>query len=243
MSRQFTRNFLIEVLLGNISGYAFAPQVFGNNPDLAADTEETVWDQGGIYTYLTANTTLYASSTDSGDTTVTLNVVGLDANYAEVTRTVTLNGQNQVALSGQMFRVFSAEVSGSTEADGDIYIAETDTLTGGVPDTASKIKTKIVQGRERSQNVMYTVPAGKSALLINSNYLSPKNEDICFFNKIKLLNGVWQVTGEFDLYQNVLVADTPGILFPEKTDIEVTAKASNAGSSASVRLTYLLVDN
>lgn len=235
-------DYLIEVASGNVAGQT-PVTVIGNNPNMQADTQEHIWDQGGLLTYLTSDTQLYASSTNASDTTVTLSVPGLDDTYAEVTRTVTLNGQNQVALSGDMFRVFDATVTGNTEPLGDIYISETDSLTGGVPDTASKIKQKIRQGKNSAQCAFYTVPAGKSLYFTGITYVAPKGVDIDFISRFRLFGGLFFSNAEFNLYQSIHRADIKGQTIPEKTDLDFIGIASNAGSSATISLTFILIDN
>lgn len=131
---------------------------FGRNPDIDTAADEDIWSQGGTYTFLTSAATLYASSSEDEDI-VEVTVVGLDANGLEVTRTVNLTGHTQVALPGTWLRVYRAYNAGSVPFDGDVYIAEQDTTTDGVPDTASKIKAKIDQTAQQTLMAITTVPA------------------------------------------------------------------------------------
>lgn len=236
-----TNEYLTQVALGNISGSRLVV-ISGNNPDMALDTQETIWDPGGTLTYLTSDTTLFGSSTSTSDTAVNLSVFGLDDNYNRITRTVTLNGQNQVALSGDMFRVIEVINTGSVAAQGDIYIAESDTLTGGVPDTASKIKSKIILGNNRTKNGFFTVEAGSSAVVLDFSPNAPKNTDICYRVFSREENGVFLINFISDIYQNT--ASVPITAFyNEKTDIEAKGTASNEGSSASFIVRILVVEN
>ena len=169
------RDYFIELAKGNIPGESTV-FILGTLPSTAVvDVFETIWDQGGLYTYLTADTQLFASSSSALDTTQTIIISGLDDTFTEVTRTVTLNGQTQVALDGLMFRVFQALTNLSL--NGDVYIAESDTLTGGVPDTTSKIKAKIPQLSGVTRQFTYTVPAGKSLLIKEQVLITGKNQD------------------------------------------------------------------
>ena len=75
---------------------------FGFNPDID-NALETVWAQGGLYTYLTSASTLYVSSSSANDTAAgtgaqNVTISGLDADYNEVSVTVDLNGQTAVQL-------------------------------------------------------------------------------------------------------------------------------------------------
>jgi hypothetical protein len=215
----------------------------GTNPNMATGAEETIWDQGGIYTYLTADTTLYISSSNASDTNVDVIVTGLDDTYTEITRTVNTNGQNQIALSGDIFRVFSALVSGSIEPLGDLYIAESDSLTNGVPDTDSKIKAKIVNGNNITQMAIYTIPAGKTGYGITSNYVAGKGQNIEFNPTIRYLGGVFLSTGIFDIYQSAIEFTIPSFVFPEKTDLEFRGTAGSTGTIGTTFLDLKLIDN
>ena len=234
-------DYFVESALGNISDTA-SVVITGNNPNMTANTEELIWDQGGLYTYLTSETTLYASSTNAADTAITVACPGLDGNYDQVTRTVTLNGQTQVALSGDLLRVFDSAVFGSAEPLGDIYIAESDTLTDGVPDTASKIKGKIIQGNNVSKNAFYTVPAGFSAVVLDILLNAPKNDDILFEAYSRSEGGVWRLNFPADIYQNTI---QPQIIFKygEKTDFETRGTASNTGTTGTFLARILLIEN
>lgn len=131
---------------------------FGQNPDVDAAAIEDIWSYGGTYTFLSVATQLYASSSAAGDTTQTFEVLGLDGAGLEVIRTVTLNGRTQVALSDTLLAVIRAYNSGSVAATGDVYIAEADDLTDGVPDTASKVKAKIDIAAQQTLMAITTIP-------------------------------------------------------------------------------------
>ena len=135
-------DYYLEVSRGNVPGVT-AGFIVGVIPSLGELNTETVWDVGGTYDYLTTDTQLYISSSSASDTSVSVLVTGLDDTFTEITRTVTVGGQSQVALSGLMFRVHSAFVTGPASPGGDLYISESTTLSGGVPTTNAPIQAKI----------------------------------------------------------------------------------------------------
>jgi len=236
-----SQDFFLEVTKGNITGHSNI-NIVGNSPDINS-TEETVWDFTDKYVYLTDDTTLYASSSDNGDTQDIV-ITGLDSDYLAVTRTVTLSGQTQVELSGQMFRVFSAYVNDSTTPAGDVYIAESDTLSGGVPTTDSKIKAKILQGKNITRMGIYTVPAGKSLIVTKLRFGVGKGKDARIFANIRYLGGVWLCIADFNIYElsdeyDILGA---GFTFPEKTDMEFSA-TSSVNSEVFAAVDATVIDN
>jgi hypothetical protein len=118
---------------------------FGKNLDLDTAAAETVWETGGDETYVTTNAIDTVSSSSASDTAVTMYVeghtvsgTGADAQYTFTTQTVALNGQSKVTLGTPLARVSRAYATSGTLV-GDFYVFEDDTVTAGVPDTASKI--------------------------------------------------------------------------------------------------------
>ena len=255
------KDYYLEVAKGNVAGTT-GGFVVGRNNDVGATNSESVWDIGGNYTYLTADTQLYISSTDALDVDVDIIITGLDDNYLQVTRTVNTNGQSQVAISDLMFRVltvFTAPTSANHPV-GDIYLAETDTLTAGVPNTATKIKALIPLARTSagvtidsgtdfaSDNFshlgLYTVPAGKTAYLIAGFTFVGKNSDVTFSGRVRLQGGHWFNRSPSELYQ------APGpqgfeVRLPigEKTDIEWRCIAGSVGTTVNFQVQFVLVDN
>lgn len=148
---------------------------FGRAVIGTASLTTDIWDNaentgGALYVYPSSATTLYAS-TDSGTANQTVAVEGLDANWNLQTKTVQLNGQNQVAIGGTWIRVFRAYNTSSTALPGHVYIAESATLTNGKPNTISKIKAMIHDNSGQTLMAIYAVPDGYTAYL-TSYYVS-----------------------------------------------------------------------
>ena len=95
------KNFLwdeaweLNVSRGKVRG-AFHVIKFGTNDDVDGSLE-TIWDAGGLYTYLTTAAAVTVTSTDTDDSASgtgarTITVEGLDANYNQVSETLTVGG-------------------------------------------------------------------------------------------------------------------------------------------------------
>lgn len=255
MSYFGSTEFLLEVSKGNVPKHSMVT-VVGATPSLGSAGTETIWDVGGSYTYLTADTTLYISSSSASDTSVTVLVTGKDDNYNAVTQTVITNGQTQVALGTQMFRVEICTVIGGTSPIGDLYIAESDTLTGGVPNTASKIKSKIplsgvdvgtgFASDHITHNGFATVPAGHKWYALSVQAYVNKNVDLTFSGRFRAENGVWINRSPSPLYQNIAYQPFNQYLqLPAKADFEgrAIAGAGSAGSSFQFQFQFLQVED
>jgi len=122
--------FELQVARGQIA-YHESIYKFGNNPEVA-DSVETVWPQGGLYSYLTSASVLKVSSSSTDDTSAgtgarTVELFGLDGDYNEISEVVTLNGQTAVNTTQSYLRINRMVVrsagSGGANA-GIIYAAQ-----------------------------------------------------------------------------------------------------------------------
>ena len=152
---------------------------FGRTPDMdAADTNEDVWDGTGAYAFpaSAAAMKISSSSTDDdgapvGTGALTVRVIGLDANWLEVSQDVILNGQTGVAIPTSLIRVYRAYIltAGTGEVNaGDIWIG-TGTITTGVP--AVKY-AGILAGLGQTLMAVYTVPNNFTEAKITRWYAS-----------------------------------------------------------------------
>jgi len=119
-----------------------------------------VWDMGGLHTFNDTAVAYFLSSSDNGDDDDVV-VQVIDGNGAQSEITTTLTGQTQVQIgTGTYVRAHRAFVDDTTAPAGDVYVAESDTLTAGVPDTQTKIKAKIGAGDNQTMQAIWHCPAG-----------------------------------------------------------------------------------
>ena len=166
--KQYSTIDPVRVSRGEIDGYSFIAK-FGHSAAVASGVEEVIWDQAdAVYTYITTASTLYISSSNTNDDE-TFEVQGLDENWALQTVNVIVSGFTFVPLTGSWMRVFRAKNISATTPQGDVYISDDNTDGGGdgIPDTATNIKAKVVQGTNQTNMAIYTVPAGKKGYLID----------------------------------------------------------------------------
>ena len=232
---------------------------WGNAPDFDdGDGEVYIWDAAEdgtaweqmTYTFSTGADIDSVSSTSASDTQE-VTIVGLDANWEEVTQTITLNGQTRVALTTPLIRCYRAYNSNSTEFVGHIIIYENDTTTGGVPDDTSLIRAVIDPDNQQTEMAIYTIPAGKTGYLLGGycSTAGAKRDDSYIINfKTRLFGKV------FRTQQKVSINDTATSFLPftypipqtlpEKTDIIVTAQAvAQDQASISAGFSIVLIDN
>ena len=229
--------YYLQVSRGLVDGHERVFK-FGFNDEIQ-NTEETIWDTGGIYVYpstaLAMTATSASGATDSG---VQITIQGLDASYNEVSEEVTLNGSGTATTTQTYLRVYRAFISGSTAAVGNVVISN-----GGTT------YALIAAVEQQTLMALWTVPAGYTAYLFQLDvtaYTEQNNK----FGTIRVVtreyNGVFRTQNKFDIsagvYSQTIQAPQP---IPEKTDVEFRAVASslNADLSVSAAFDIIYIEN
>jgi hypothetical protein len=242
--------FELQVARGQVDGHSNFCQ-FGFNSAVGT-SYETVWIEGGTYSFPAAASVLKVSSSSADDDATgtgarTVLIEGLNASYVAVSETVSLDGQTQVDTTNSYIRVNKITVltagSGGTSA-GVIY-AGTGTAGGGLP-TAIFNRTGV--NSNESESAFYTVPAGYTAY-INAWSMSSGNStaeaSTQFALRVRPFGGVFGFKALYYTAGNGVyecMAPYP-VGIPEKSDIEVRAAASAGSSSASTQLQILIIKN
>ena len=234
----------LNVSRGKVRG-AFHIIKFGENLDVDGQME-TVWDGGGLYTYLTSAGVLTVTSNDGDDSASgtgarTVTVEGLDADYNQVSETLTVGGG---AGSVEFYRVFRAFVasSGSTGTnEGTITIAQGAKTLAQIRTVGTPTST----GLGQTFMSIYTVPAGYTGFIYQFGVSTAKSDGNIFLVKRGHTdNGTWRS-------QDIIHANVNDIersyKFPlkieEKSDIEVRAISSTNNMKCAATLCILLVQN
>jgi hypothetical protein len=214
----------------------------------------TIWSQGGVYSYLSAASTLYISSSSTNDTGAgtgarTVTVSGLDNNFDEKIETVTLNGQSGVELNGSTwFRVnrIIVNTAGSGGANaGVLYVGTESAPSSGVP--TNKYATVAI-GDNQTLMCIYTIPRGYTGFITQKDVSASSSA-----GKFAILTLVARpFGGVFNAKDRVLSSEGYSVIeysyplkFTEKTDIEIRAQADSAGGTVTVSaaLDILIIQN
>ena len=213
--------FELQISRGQIPAH-YRLHKFGFNP-LINQTEETIWDVGGIYAYPSSAVKMTATSTDgANDEDVQVTIQGLDADYNQLSETVTLDGTGSGETSGFFLRVFRAFIEGSQEPSGTINITNTGTTYA-----------RITLGENQTLMTVWTVPAGYTAYLLQKDVtcLTEQNNR---FGTIRFISrkfgGVFRTHDKFSVENaHVEIGYSTPIPLTERTDIEVRAVGSSGG--------------
>jgi len=156
----------IHLADGNIEGVSHIEK-FGMNIDVDSD-KETIWDGGGIYTYIETAETLTVTSNDVQDNPTgrgarTVEIQGMNQAGEVVVETVDV-GDTTIAEFKRVFRVKVVTSGTSGVNEGTISITSDNTSTVlaiiGVDGTGSH-----AAGRGQTFMAQYTIPAGKTGYI------------------------------------------------------------------------------
>jgi len=218
---------------------------FGTRTAVAANTQSVVWEgTNPLYTYLTVAQQLKvvsASAQDGvGGTGIrTLTIVGLDANFDEVTEVVTMNGLTQVTTANSYIRIFRAygSTSGTSLTNvGDINIY----------DNAGTLQLlRIVAGDGQTLMTIFTIPRNKTAYLIqlSTSNDSGKGARISLFTRLNDGGTLypWQIKyrayiigGDNEFHFNI------PFKIAAKTDIEIRVTTPASAGTTSAGATFEL---
>jgi len=230
--RVSTQRFGLDAARG-IMGNVEAVNIFGFNRAVGTSFE-TIWNNGGTYSFLADEQQLSVVSTDAADT-MDLLIQGLDGDYNEVAETITLTGTDAVTTDNSFLRVNNAMIL-SGENAGDI--------TGSYTTTDVFY---IEAGLGTTQACVYTVPAGHSLYLFRIDLTSGTvtgNKYISYRNRIDSENGrvlrvaeaTWQ-SGQQSFDRQI------PFKIDEKTDFQFEAKSSGSSNEVSIFIEAILVND
>lgn len=207
-----------------------AVNIFGFNKVIGT-TFETVWNDGGNYTYPTSAVQMSLVSSSASDT-MSVVINGLDSNYNKITESVTLSGTTPVTTSLSFYRINNAIIASGSNV-GDITISN-----GGT--TYAFIEAEL----GTTQAAIYTVPAGHSLYLfrIDANSATTNGQKYLTIRNVVTTNGRTLRVAEATFATSMISYDRQ-IPFKvvEKTDFHFEAKSSSADNEMGLFIEAVLV--
>jgi hypothetical protein len=221
--------FELQVSRGQVDGHT-GIEIFGYTPNIANTATGPMWEgqtqSGGLYVYPSVAAPLVLVSDSATDNTTRSVVIdGLGANFVPLTETIALNGTTNVTTTNSFLRINGMSMLNSTN---------TGNITASI---SSTVYAKINAGVGQTQMSIYTVPAGYTFYLsyiqydaaigfTSSAYMTGQE-----FNKFNAgtNNGLITVTHQTVFVQKQETPFTAPIPHPEKTDIQFCVKASAGG--------------
>jgi hypothetical protein len=180
------------------------------------------WEDGA-YVYFSSAQVVRVWSASASDTNVSVKIDGLDTDYVQQTETVVLtNGATGVLTTKLFLRINSISL---TRAPNNVGL-----ISAGSDDKSIKlayIGTTSNLSAGRSQMTVYTVPAGYTFYLTQSNWYINASQPASYRSWTQRPDGLINVVLNFpilDQYNSLKVVARP---YTEKTDIQWQASIPN----------------
>ena len=184
------------------------------------------WENATAYTYPTAaeTMTLRWNGADAGYTII---IKGLDANYDEISETITLTASPVTQTTqNQYYRINDIVTVGNN--NGDFSNPDNDITLTNADNTVTYAKMLADTGK--SQAAIYTVPRGyQFALLRISAFCASanlNNRTLAFRNVARLKTGVVLRVAQTEFLEQMIIDRQVPFVYDECTDIEFQLKGS-----------------
>lgn len=241
--------FGIQVQRGLVPAFS-GVRVEGNNSDLDAGVEETVWNGGGVYQFPATAEVLDIVSTDTNDTSAgtgarTVIIQGLDVNFDELTETVSMNGTTIVNTTGSFLRINKATVDTVGTVGGSNL--GTITITHGV-----NLVSQIDIGQGVALNGFFTVPNNREFYVVSAAIQLTGQLSGSTSVREAVLNATVTPFGKATRIVAISAIRSDGaplvrefslpIKFEEKTDVKISATSSSNNTSITVNVSIFSLD-
>ena len=233
-SQGFLHEQDIQVSRGLIRG-ATVRNIFGYNTAVTT-AFIPAWEFVSAYTYPVSAITMTVTSASASDDGKTLLIQGLDANYVEISDTVTINGGGDINTNIPFFRINDVILTSGATNVGLITISN----TGKTVNYAG-----IRAGDGRNQASIYTVPANKEFYLyridaFSNDSTAPKPG--IFKNFSQSSTGQQYNVARTTFYNQMNIQRRIPFKYSEKTDIQFQLRTQTGTYEMNVFGEGILVD-
>jgi hypothetical protein len=181
------------------------------------------WEDGA-YVYFASAQVVRVWSASASDTNVSVRIDGLDADYVQQTETVVLtNGTTGVLSTKQFLRINSISLTRAPNNVGLIHAGSSN------KDVTLAYMNTVANGNSagRSQMTVYTVPAGYTFYLTQSNWYVNSSQPAAYRSFTQRPDGLIQIILTFPILDNYSSTKVVARPYPEKTDIQWQASVPN----------------
>lgn len=229
--------FELQVARGQVA-YHSAVHKFGAVPSMSVSTTGSVWDiDDTLYPWssFSSASTLTVDRASASDADKTITIIGLDADYNEITENVTLTSATGNATTQSFLRVYRAYMyNGSATNVGNIDIKVSATTVA-----------RITAGKGQTLMAIYTVPAGYTAYL-SQGVMSVKSGADATGDFFVRYGGetAFRIAHTFEVASaEYFYAFGVPFAVPEKSDIDVRASVRSNNARVTAAFDMILIRN
>lgn len=224
----------IPIADGRVEGYSVR-NIFGTTGGSTSITTtefRTPWELPSNYAFPTAASTMSLVSSSASDTAVTVLILGLDANYNEISETHTLTGTTPITTTNSYFRI------------NDMIIVAGNAVGNVSLTVGANVYSRILAGTGRDQKAVYTVPAGHCFFLTRINaFCTDANggKAARFRNFLTSSNGRQLRVADTTFFEHMPIMRQAPFKYDEKTDIQMQLLSLSGSTFGSIFAEGILV--
>ena len=219
----------LAIAKGEVNGYSVR-NIFGYNSSVGT-TFVPLWENATVYTYPTSALTMTVTS-NVADNGVVILIAGLDANYNQISETVTLAGT--VTTVNQYFRI------------NDVVTVSGNALNLITISNGGTTYANVRGGDGKNQASIYTVPAGYSFYLFRIDAFSATatgSSKYNVFRNLTIRNGVSLRVAETTFLDAMKIVRIAPFKYEEKSDLQFQARASSQSNEIGIFAEGILIKN
>lgn len=182
------------------------------------------------------------ADTSAGTGAQSVEISGLDANYGEISETISLNGQTAVNTIKKYLRVFRCVVrsAGSGGKNAGIVYVGTGAVATGKP---AVVHALVEVGLNQTLMALYTISRRHRGYLMHFDFGSSIAKAVTCVLQARPIGEVFQVKDYRQLVDGTIGPESHVLdVFEPKTDIELQAKATGGGGDISGHIDIWLVE-
>lgn len=229
-----TEPFELQIGRGQIPGHSYVHK-FGAVPAMSINTSGTVWDiDDTLYPWSAFDTagTLSVARASASDADKIITIVGLDADYKEISENVTLTAASGNTTTQAFKRVYRAYMyNGSATNVGNI------TVTKGATTVL-----RITAGKGQTLMAVYTVPADYTAYLTQGTMTVQSGADATGDMFVRYGGETaFRIGHSFEVSDSYNYEFSIPIRLSEKTDIDVRASVRSNNARVTAAFDMILI--
>jgi hypothetical protein len=221
-----TEPFELQVARGQVA-YHSVRNIFGFNNAIGT-AFRTPWELANTNALplISVASQLDVASSDAGDTSQVVRLIGLDADYNEIAENVSLNGTSTVTTTNS-FKAINDFLTLSGNCAGNVTAK-----------ISSTVYAQITAGTGRNQASVFTVPANHSLYLTRIDAFSATatgaSKYITFLNKNTFSDGRVFNVAETTFAQRMDIMRVGPFKVSEKTTLEFQAKTNSTTAEVGI---------
>lgn len=230
---------LLGIAANHYQGLAHVHK-FGAVPAMSINTSGTIWDVNDTtypWASFSSAGTLSIPAVNSSDNGKTIRIVGLDANYYEISEDVTVSSAGATATNQSFIRVYRAYITNGSA----VNVANINIQKGGVT------IARIAANKGQTLMAIYTVPAGKTVYIMKGVTTCQAGADatgemyVRYFGESSFRVGhSFEVSGSGGEYMYEFGIP---LRITEKSDIDIRASVRSNNARVTAAFDLILEDN